>query len=477
MSSEDNTEPQVTDGLFNRTLRRVRDGWWFSDQNRGLLEAPPNPELSDGDAKRLRRQIDACLEAKGGEVSARARAAELGEAYLLMNETGRHRFLQILASDYDVDQSAVDAAIEKRAAADTPLEHRNATAELKQALRAPRVRLLSGFNDLSQGVKFLVDMRAQLRTWVGDDTALASLDDDLKSLLTSWFDLGFLELVRITWDTPAAILEKLIEYEAVHAIQSWDDLKNRLAIDRRCYAFFHPSMPQEPLIFVQVALVDDASDNVQALLDLGAPLGDPDRAQAAVFYSISNCQSGLAGVSFGSFLIKRVATDLASELPGIKQFVTLSPVPGFRKWLERSLDSEFELLDASAIKALAQYFDDSPSQGLLSRALGESDWWNNESLEEVLKPILLRLGARYLLHAARNGKALDRVAHFHLSNGARIERLNWLADTSDNGIAQSAGLMVNYLYQLNNIERNHESYTGSAKRAAAAAVRKLGRVS
>ena len=281
-------------GLLDRTLRRFRRAWAFTGKGRGALKDGVAPELPDDDAERLRHQIDACLEARGGEVSARVRAAELGEAYLALAPVGRGRFLKILSREYDCDSNAIDAAIAARTSAHDDARRLQAESDLRAALMPPRVKLLRQFNDLSQGVKFLVDLRAELMALARDDATLAALDEDVRDLLASWFDVGFLDLRRITWDTPAALLEKLIEYEAVHAIRSWDDLKNRLEVDRRCYAFFHPRMPGEPLIFVQVALVNGIANNVQHLLDEGTPPGDPEQADTAIFYSISNCQPGLA---------------------------------------------------------------------------------------------------------------------------------------------------------------------------------------
>ena len=278
----------------------------------------------------------------------------------------------------------------------------------------------------------------------------------------------------IGWDSPAALLEKLMAYEAVHAIRSWTDLKNRLEADRRCFAFFHPRMPDEPLIFVEVALVTGIAGNVHALLDETAPIGDPQKADTAIFYSISNCQRGLAGISFGDFLIKRVVDALARELPGLKNFATLSPVPGFRAWLDRELETSPETLlpqaDWHALEALGE---EPPERGLKA-VLDRPDWYNDARLAPVLREPLLRLCARYLMRErTRSGRALDPVANFHLNNGARIERLSWLGDVSPKGLQQSAGMMVNYLYRLADIEANHEAYRGEGQVAAAPGVRSL----
>jgi len=297
-------------------------------------------------------------------------------------------------------------------------------------------------------------------------------------LLSAWFDVGFLDLVRIDWRASAALLEKLVTYEAVHTIRSWRDLKNRLDSDRRCFAFFHPRMPDEPLIFVEVALVNGIAGNIHALLDEAAPIGDPQAADAAIFYSISNCQQGLHGISLGDFLIKRVVDALASELPRLKSFATLSPLPGFRAWLTAQAARHGLLVasEARAVQALGGGLDDDNPDRILLRLLDQPDWREDPRTAAALRDPLLRLCARYLLDAhAPSGRALDPVAHFHLSNGARVERLNWLGDVSAKGLQQSAGIMVHYLYRLGDIEANHEAYRDEGRVAASSAVRNLAR--
>ena len=463
-----------TPGILDRTLRRFRSAWRLGAMGRGPLKEGVSPELPDADAERVRKQIDACLEARGGQVSSRARAAELGETYLVLNETGRRRFLEILALDYDVEAQAVDTAIESRQQAEDETERRRAEGYLREALVPPRVKLLGQFNDLSQGVKFLVDLRAELMMFAAEDARLRALDADIHALLASWFDVGFLDLKRMTWETPAQLLEKLIEYEAVHAIRSWDDLKNRLGDDRRCYAYFHPRMPDEPLIFVQVALVKGMSGNIQSLLDEDAPPGDPEDADTAIFYSISNCHLGLAGVNFGNFLIKRVVDDLVRQWPNLKSFATLSPIPGFRDWLrEHSNGDQLRLFEDSEFQSLESLTGEKDPVAAIESMLGEPDWMKRTELTSVLEPILMRLCARYLVESRNGPRARNRVAHFHLSNGARIERINWLADTSPRGLAQSAGLMVNYRYKLSDIEKNHEAYSDKGTVIASPAVKKL----
>ena len=440
----------------------------------GLLKDGVAPDLPDSDADRLRRQINDCLEARGGQVSARARAADLGETYLVLNADGRRRFLEILAREYDVNSASVDEATAARQQAKDEAGRRSAEIYLRETLVPPRVKLLGQFNELSQGVKFLVDLRAELMLFAAEDIRLQALDADIHALLASWFDIGFLDLKRITWETSATLLEKLIEYEAVHAIRSWDDLKNRLGDDRRCYAYFHPRMPDEPLIFVEVALVKGISDNVQGLLDEEAPPGDPEDADTAIFYSISNCHLGLAGVNFGNFLIKRVVDDLVRDLPNLKTFATLSPIPGFRDWVREHTDGhQMKLFEDSEFQSLEAVTGEADPVAAIESLLEQPDWINRSDLTSILEPILMRLCARYLVQSRNGQRARNRVAHFHLANGARIERIDWLADTSPRGLAQSAGLMVNYRYKLEDIERNHEAYTGKGEVIADPTVKKL----
>ena len=312
-----------------------------------------------------------------------------------------------------------------------------------------------------------------------DDKTLKGLEHDLKGLLTTWFDVDFLELRRISWDSSSAsILEKLIAYEAVHAIESWDDLKNRLDSDRRCFAYFHPRMPDEPLIFVEVALVDGISSNVQTLLDESAPVIDPASADTAIFYSISNAQKGLAGISFGNFLIKRVVNSLSGEFEDLKTFATLSPLPGFKSWLDKHLAvGDKDLLNANDRKALKMLGGKSSgAKGKLKALLEDAACLDNPEVSEALQGVLTRLAAQYLAQEKRREgdlRALDPVAHFHLSNGARIQRLNWKGDTSAKGFGQSAGLMVNYLYKLRHLESNHEAYRSSGKVVISSALRSL----
>lgn len=461
--------------LLNRTLRRLRRAW--SDLNISLRSGDDlelDSALSDKDLDKLRALIPACLNAPGGDVASRAQAARIGHAYMALSQQGRLRFLRLLASDFDVDPQVVQTAIanynQPRDAASLPkLRHK-----LRKALVSPRVQLLTLFNALPEGIKFLVDMRGELLE-MKTDHDLAEVENDLRHLLASWFDIGFLQLEQITWQSPAALLEKLIEYEAVHQITSWQDLKHRMAPDRRLFAFFHPNMPGEPLIFVQVALVDDLATSVQGLLDATAPSLDPQEAHTAIFYSISNAQKGLAGISFGNYLIKRVVSRLKQEFSALGQFATLSPVPGFMLWLKASWQSdETVLLLPHERQAVAQLAATLEAGDSLASVLEVAAWHQNAAITAVLRPILLRLCAEYLSQLEPGKvRARDPVAHFHLSNGATLQQLNWMGDVSAKGFRQSAGMMVNYLYDPSTIDANTEQYVQTGAIAMSSAIRDL----
>ena len=471
-------EERRSPGFLDRTLRNLTSAWrTIAGSSYDASSASARPGLPDSDLDALRRQMRDCLEIKGGEVSARARAAALGHVYLALDAIGRRRFLEMLAGEFDVDHAAVDQAAAALGRAAEEAARRQAEAALRRALESRRVKLLTQFNALPDGVKFLVDMRAELLAHRSHHPALAGLEQDLKALLTTWFDIGFLELRRITWDNAsAALLEKLIAYEAVHAIKGWDDLKNRLDSDRRCFAYFHPRMPDEPLIFVEVALVNGLADNIRALLDENAPVQDPRKADTAIFYSISNAQKGLAGISFGNFLIKRVADALSAEFKSLKTFATLSPIPGFMAWLnQRIAEGEPNLLAERERKSLSAAVGRAAgAKGTLKGLLADPGWTEDQAKSEALRTPLMRLCARYLAEEkGTGGRALDPVAHFHLLNGAGMERLNWKADLSPKGREQSAGMMLNYLYDLGRVEDNHEAYTSEGKVRISSALRSI----
>ena len=463
-------------GFLDRALRNLRGAWdKIAGAHSEFSSSSLTADLSGDDPERLKVQMQACLDSVGGEVSARARAAALGQAYLVLNEDGRVKFLQILVREFGAEAEAVGDAMEAVRGASDPVAWRGAVRTLRQALDPPYDTLLTQFNGLPEGVKFLVDMRAEIRGWMSAHPDLRGLEADLRALLTSWFDVGFLELRQITWDAPAALLEKLIAYEAVHAIEGWDDLKHRLADDRRCFAFFHPRMPDEPLIFVWVALVQGMSTDIRDLLDQTTILQNPESADTAIFYSISNAQPGLSGISFGNFLIKRVVDSLRAELPSLKNFATLSPVPGFRRWAWQALDEgEIAFTEAEATRLVAAADSGGDAVAALKQLMARTGWDTDQTAVDAVRQPLMRLCAHYLLNEKRpEGTARDAVAHFHLNNGAQVAQLNWLADCSAKGMDQSAGIMVNYRYMLDRIESNHELYHGQQKVRASSAVRSL----
>lgn len=443
MTQTTNLTSTATPTLLGRTIGHLRRIWRTPSSNAIADELQLSPELDPGDSEQLIQWMDGCLLQECNEVTARNRAVILGRSYLRLNEQGRSRFLLLLAEHYGINNDQVEDCFQQWKNA--PAEQRTkAGQQLRDSLDPPRLRLLTQFNGLPEGVKFLVDMRGELLTLKKSYPQLAELEADLKRLLISWFDIGLLQLEQINWQSSAERLEKLIAYEAVHEIQSWDDLKNRLDSDRRCFAFFHPNMPNEPLIFVEVALVQGLANNVQTLLDEAAPLQDIQEADTAIFYSISNAQPGLAGISFGNFLIKRVVARLQQEYPHLKQFSTLSPMPGFCRWLDQQDESELEKLAGG-------------KQWLQLKS--DSNISINEPPAEAREP-LLSLACHYLSQAKGRGHlSKDPVAHFHLSNGAQLAQLNWLADSSAKGLQQSAGIMVNYLYQLPHIESRSQGYS------------------
>ena len=444
----------------------------IKELTRRVVTGKISPDLSGGDEDRIKKKISKCIYAKGGQIYGRSRAVELGKIYLDLSKKGREKFMIILAREFDVDNQKINEFIQKFQKSGNEKTRIKAEMELSKALIPPRVTLLKQFNSLPNGFKFLIDFRVELLLIRNSDPFLEKLDEDLKDILSSWFDVGLLDLKEITWKSPASLLEKLIHYEAVHEIQSWADLKNRLDSDRMCFAFFHNKIPDEPLIFLEVALVKEITGNIQKLLDEKATTITPEEADIAIFYSISNTQKGLDGINLGNFLIKRVVNELSNKFKGLKHFVTLSPIPGFREWLDPILlegdESIMSLAEIKIIQSLTNSQD--AAHGLLD--LLNSNWHENLEISKTLKPILMRLCASYLITEKKDEKAFDPVANFHLANGAHIERLNWLGDISEKGMKQSAGIMANYHYKLSEIEENHELYIAESRINAAADVKK-----
>lgn len=306
-------------------------------------------------------------------------------------------------------------------------------------------------------------MRGHLLEVLEERPELRPLDSDFRHLLIEWFNRGFLVLDRIDWSSSARVLEKIIEYEAVHEINGWEDLRVRLEDDRRCFAFFHPAMPDDPLIFVEVALTNSNATAIQPLIASDREIEDARKADTATFYSISNCHQGLQRISFGYFLIKQVVEELRRDLENIKHFETLSPVSGFRRWLESSATDE---------ERSESLLEDLRLGNAFLQRLPESV---EPELSEQARDAILRLCAHYLLSEKRDGEPLDSVARFHLGNGASLERINWAADDSPTGVNRSVGIMVNYVYRLSEIEKNHEAYFTEGEIVASSTVRKLAR--
>jgi malonyl-CoA decarboxylase len=395
-----------------------------------------------------------------GEASGVALARQILSRYADLTTGPRIAFFEALALQFGPDRERLDAAIE--AWRQSPNDDN--AAELQVAAEPRRLELLRRLNLAPNGTAALVRMREQLIDALEHREDLRTVDHDFTHLFSSWFNRGFLVLRRIDWSTPAVILEKIIRYEAVHEIRDWDDLRRRIdPPDRRCYAFFHPALVDDPLIFVEVALTREVASAIAPILSTNREPLETERMSTAVFYSISNCQRGLSGVSFGHFLIKQVAEEISREFRRLSTFVTLSPVPNFRDWLQRERANESSPALTEEDRAALTVLD------------GESWLQDPHCLDAVREP-LLRAAAWYFLRARnKRGTPIDAVARFHLGNGARLERLNWLADTSERALRQSFGLMVNYLYDLADIEKNHEAYAQQRTVAAASAVTRLAR--
>jgi len=413
--------------------------------------------LSPRSLRRTLLLLQSVVDPKVSEVEGGRRAKALADWYSKAEISERQDLWLLISEQFGPDPAKVRAARDEYDAALGTVDEGAAEIRLRRALVSPRTRLLQRFAAYPGGMRFLVDLRAEMLPHIKGNKRLLALDAELENLFSTWFDVAFLELRTISWDSPASLIEKLIKYEAVHDIRSWADLKNRLDSDRRCYGFFHPSLPNEPLIFVEVALLHEMADNIMPLLDESAAAEDLQKATVAIFYSISNTQVGLKGVSFGDSLIKRVVETLRAEFPKLKTFATLSPIPGFRPWLAKNAPDLLAQLNEKERAALGREISfEPPSATHVLAAIEQPQVLGALSIKSPLRLFLTRAGAHYLGQAKLDDQVLDPVARFHLGNGARIERINWYADPSPKGIKQSHGLMVNYLYDLKRIDKHRQ---------------------
>ncbi|MGF1650561.1 MAG: malonyl-CoA decarboxylase [Hyphomicrobiaceae bacterium] len=441
----------------------MNNGWFLqdlmtaiADQGRSLL---PSSLFGEDEEEGLQKLVDLLMSGRG-EASGVAIARQLLNHYhVLEDDSQRLAFFRYVGAIFEPESDVIIAAA--RAYEAEPSER--TYAALQAAVESRRQEFFRRLNLAPGGTAEIVRMRADMLRFLKKHPELSVVDRDMVHLLQSWFNRGFLVLRPIDWHTPATILDRIIAYEAVHEIRGWDDLKRRLdPVDRRCFGYFHPSMVDEPLIFVEVALMTEIPDAIGDVIDENRKREGQATPQptTAVFYSISNCQAGLKGISFGNFLIKHVVEELIREVPSLKTFVTLSPVPGFAAWLDRQLTNS------------PDFFTDAERDAL---ALLPNDAWHRDAKAiAALTPVLQALAAHYFVTARNDtGNVIDPVARFHLGNGARLERINMLGDPSRKGLREAHGLMVNYLYEPREIEKNHEAFANEGKVAASRTVRSL----
>jgi malonyl-CoA decarboxylase len=397
------------------------------------------------------------LVSERGESNAVSMALDVISSYRKLNTDHRSKFFMMLVEQFNIDAEQLTKAAQSFAADPNARNY----IRLQKISESPRQELLRRLNRAPGGTAAVVEMRRDLLTLLNKKPELMSLDYDMRHLLSSWFNPGFLKMHRVDWKSPAEILEKIIAHEAVHAIDGWDDLRRRLQPDRRCFAFFHPQLPDEPLIFVEVALLPEIPVAIMPLVDKkSTPVEQTNQFKVAAFYSISNCESGLRGVSMGNFLIKRVAEQLHAEFPGLKTFVTLSPIPGLMEWITDGA----HLGDLPSSEKMKPAIRKARDDALELLKLNGTNWmdklgkaWHPDHCSEKEKAAMMALAAIYLtvVTPSRDG---NPVAKFHLGNGAKLHQINWAGDLSKNGLRQSAGLMVNYLYDLSSVEENHERF-------------------
>lgn len=410
------------------------------------------------------------LLSRQGEASNIALAHQILQRYIEKNDEEKTDFFFMLASAFAPDKDLILEAVSQYDA-DSP----ESLQQLISAVEPPRQELFRRLNMAPRGTAELINLRSDLLLRLAENPAMKVVDADLQHLFSSWFNRGFLTLESIDWNSSAAVLEKLIQYESVHPISGWDDLHRRLQSDRLCFAFFHPALPSVPLIFVEVAFTSGITANIEEIIGAKAEVVDPAASDTAIFYSINNSLSGLRGISFGNFLIKQVVSELQSLYPQLKQFSTLSPMPLFRKMLVEKLNIDLLIEpEAKSKKLLGDKLDkilQAAGTGRLDEALLTliaSPGENTKLLSEVLHTLSLC----YLTNLKSDGSLYDPVARFHLSNGARIERINVLANLSESGINESFGCMVNYLYDPEDVVSNHEAFISQQKITMSKALQK-----
>ncbi|GAB2823530.1 hypothetical protein GCM10027276_27600 [Comamonas piscis] len=432
-----------------------------------------NEALSPRELRRLLADLQAVGASEVSDAEGGRLAEPVMQWYATAQPEQRMDCWRLLCEQFVPDVAKIGQARQRYEDAVGTTSMAAAERQLRKALQTPRMRLLQRFAVPAQGMRFLLDLRAQMLPQLKGHDWLIAVDADLEYLFSNWFDIAFLELRSLSWDSPASLLEKLIKYEAVHDIRSWTDLKNRLDSDRRCYGFFHPRLPNEPLIFVEVALVDKMSDSIAPLLDEAAAATDVNKASTAIFYSISNTQTGLRGVSFGDSLIKTVVEQLLQEFPKLRQFATLSPIPGFRSWLGKSAAEVWEGADKRLRADVAKALDKpEPTAADWLAALEQPA---QLKADDAVAKLLMQAAARYLGKSLVQDKPVDPVARFHLGNGSRVERLNWAGDTSAKGIKQSYGMMVNYLYDLKRLDK-HRNLLAQGKIPVSSGIEALAKV-
>lgn len=439
-----------TSSIFGDMLQTI------AERGRRLLSFSGWQPLQPHNGKDLEKACENLL-SRRGEASGMALAGDILQRWDRSNEDERRSFMIMLLERFGPDSERLERAIEAYRTERTPQTLR----ELHDAAEPRRQELIRRLNLAPNGIATLVRMRETLLDLKAEEPDLEAVDADFAHLFGSWFNRGFLMLTPIDWSTPANILEKIIRYEAVHEIRDWDELRRRLdPEDRRCFAFFHPQLADEPLIFVEVALTKTISSTIAELLDENRAPIRATEATTAVFYSISNCQKGLRGISFGNFLIKQVVEELRRDLPRLENFATLSPLPGFAAWLATEREADTPAMAAIDRDALA--------------LVDDPGWPDDPETRQAVEAVLLPATAHYLLRTRNpRGLPVDPVARFHLGNGARLERINFLADRSPRAMRQSHGMMVNYLYRLGDIEANHEAFVEHGEVVSAPAVKRL----